>query len=80
VEARLMPSRYNLARWFTAEDPKVLQKFMSTNAANIAFDVVDAPAFLASSPAQLRVAQELYPGIEFHAMREHGGKVFAQTA
>ncbi|MBB5216477.1 peptide chain release factor 3 [Parapusillimonas granuli] len=80
VEARLMPSRYNMARWFTAEDPKVLQKFMSSNAANIAYDVVDAPAFLASSPAQLRVAQELYPGIEFHAMREHGGKVFAQSA
>ncbi|NYT83296.1 peptide chain release factor 3 [Alcaligenaceae bacterium] len=80
VEARLMPSRYNMARWFTADDPKILQKFMNSNAANIAYDVVDAPAFLASSPAQLRVAQELYPGIEFHAMREHGGKVFAQSA
>jgi peptide chain release factor 3 len=76
VDARLMPSRYNMARWFTAEDPKVLRKFMDSNAANIAYDVVDAAAFLASSPAQLRVAQELYPGIEFHAMREHGGKVF----
>ncbi|HEY9572835.1 MAG TPA: peptide chain release factor 3 [Pusillimonas sp.] len=80
VEARLMPSRYNMARWFTAEDPKILRKFMNTNAANIAYDVVDAAAFLASSPAQLRVAQELYPGIEFHAMREHGGQVFGQNA
>jgi peptide chain release factor 3 len=33
-------------------------------------------AFLASSGAQLRVAQELYPAIEFHTMREHGGQVF----
>jgi len=80
VDARLMPSRYNMARWFTAEDPKVLRKFMNANAANIAYDVVDAPAFLASSPAQLRVAQELYPGVEFHAMREHGGQVFGQHA
>lgn len=80
VDARLMPSRYNMARWFTAEDPKVLRKFMNANAANIAYDVVDAPAFLASSPAQLRVAQELYPGVEFHAMREHGGHVFGQHA
>ncbi|MFC3337205.1 peptide chain release factor 3 [Paracandidimonas soli] len=76
VEARLMPSRYTMARWFTAEDPKAMRKFMDSNAANIAHDVVDAPAFLASSPAQLRVAQELYPGITFHAMREHGGQVF----
>ena len=76
VEARLMPSRYTMARWFTAEDPKVMRKFMDSNASNIAHDVVDAPAFLASSAAQLRVAQELYPGITFHAMREHGGQVF----
>ena len=74
-----MPSRYTLARWFTCNDPKLLQKFMNANAANIAYDVVDAPAFLATSPAQLRVAQELYPGIEFHAMREHGGRVFGQN-
>ncbi len=78
VEARLMPSRYNLARWITSEDPKALRKFMDSNAAHIAHDVVDASAFLASSPAQLRVAQELYPDVEFHAMREHGGQVFGQ--
>ncbi len=77
VEARLMPSRYNLARWITSEDPKALKKFMDANAANIAHDVVDAAAFLASSPAQLRVAQELYPAVEFHAMREHAGQVFS---
>ena len=76
VDARMMPSRYNMARWITAADPKVLRKFMDANAAHIAYDVVDAAAFLVSSPAQLRVAQELYPGIEFHALREHGGQVF----
>jgi len=77
VDARMMPSRYNMARWITADDPKELRKFMQANAANIAYDVVDAVAFLAGSPAQLRVAQELYPAIQFHAMREHGGQVFA---
>ncbi len=80
VDARMMPSRYNMARWITAEDPRVLRKFMDANAANIAHDVVDAVAFLASSPAQLRVAQELYPGVSFHALREHGGHVFGQNA
>lgn len=56
-----------------------MRKFTQANAANIAYDVVDAVAFLASSPAQLRVAQELYPDIEFHAMREHAGHVFSQS-
>jgi len=77
VDARMMPSRYNLARWITSDDPKELRRFMQANAANIAYDVVDAVAFLAGSPAQLRVAQELYPAVQFHTMREHGGQVFA---
>ena len=79
VDARMMPSRYSVARWFTCDDPKVLQKFMNANSANIAYDVVEAPAFLATSQAQLRVAQELYPGVQFHAMREHGGRVFGKS-
>jgi len=49
---------------------------MDANAAHIAYDVVDAAAFLVSSSAQLRVAEELYPDVKFHAMREHGGRVF----
>jgi peptide chain release factor 3 len=80
VDARLMASRYNMARWITSDDPKELSKFIDANAANIAYDVVDAPAFLASSPAQLRVAEERSPAIRFHAMREHGGQVFAEKA
>ncbi|MBV2182225.1 MAG: peptide chain release factor 3, partial [Castellaniella sp.] len=76
VDARLMPSRYSLARWITSTDAKALKKFMDANAANIAYDVVEAVAFLATSPAQLRVAQERYPEIEFHTMREHAGRVF----
>ena len=76
VDARLMSSRYTLARWVTADDPKVLAKFLDVNAAQIAYDVVDAPAYLAGSAAQLRVVQERHPDVQFHTMREHGGKVF----
>ncbi len=79
VEALLGHSRYNMARWVTSSDPKALRKFLDTNIANIAYDVVDAPAFLVSSPAQLRVAQELHPDIQFHVMREHGGQIFADS-
>ncbi|WMD19092.1 peptide chain release factor 3 [Achromobacter seleniivolatilans] len=80
ADARMLPSRYTMARWITSENPKALRKFMDANAAHIAYDVVDAAAFLVSSPAQLRVAEELYPDVKFHAMREHGGKVFGDKA
>ncbi|VFR27448.1 Peptide chain release factor 3 [plant metagenome] len=80
ADARLLPSRYTMARWLTADDPKALRKFMDANAAHIAYDVVEAPAFLASSSAQLRVAEDLYPDVRFHAMREHGGHVFGEKA
>ncbi|HEY0294215.1 MAG TPA: peptide chain release factor 3 [Bordetella sp.] len=80
VDARMMPSRYTMARWITSDSPAALRKFMDANAAHIAYDVVDAAAFLISSPAQLRVAEELYPNVKFHAMREHGGKVFSEKA
>ncbi|CAM5205459.1 Peptide chain release factor 3 OS=Castellaniella defragrans OX=75697 GN=prfC PE=3 SV=1 [Castellaniella defragrans] len=80
VDARLMPSRYSLARWITSKDPKALKKFMDSNAANIAYDVVDAAAFLATSSAQLRVAEERYPDVEFHTMREHAGQMFETGA
>lgn len=80
ADARLMPSRYNMARWITSDDPKALRKFMDANAAHIAYDVIEAAAFLVSSHAQLRVAEELYPDVRFHAMREHGGQVFSAKA
>lgn len=76
VDARLMPSRFTLARWVTSDDPKALKKFLDANSAQIAYDVVEAPAYLAGSSAQLRVVQERYPEVQFHTMREHGGQVF----
>ena len=38
-------------------------------------DVVDAPAVLYTHASELRAAQEIWPKITFHAMREHGGRV-----
>ena len=80
VEARLMPSRYSMARWDSATDPKVLKAFLDVNGPNIAYDVIDAPAFMATSSAQLRVAQERHPDVHFHTMREHGGQVSAEKS
>ncbi len=79
VEARLMPSRYSMARWVSAADPKILKAFLEVNAPNVAYDVIDAPAFMATSAAQLRVAKERHPDVHFHTMREHGGQASASN-
>lgn len=79
VEARLMPSRYSMARWVSAADPKIFKAFLDVNASNIAYDVIDAPAFMATSAAQLRVAKERHPEVHFHTMREHGGQASADN-
>ena len=73
VEARIAPAKYQLARWVTAETPQELQRFIDANAHRIAYDAVDAPTFLASFSAEISVAEENWPGIRFHKMREHAG-------
>lgn len=76
VDARIASAKYQLARWVTADDPSELQRFIDSNAHRIAYDAVDAPTFLASFAAELSVAQENWPAIHFHKMREHAGLVF----
>jgi peptide chain release factor 3 len=75
-EARLAPSRYNSARWVTADDPKELKRFLDANAHRVAHDAVDAPTFLAAHDAEIKVALEHFPNIKFHTLREHAGLVF----
>ena len=75
AQARMTSSSYRLARWVTAEDPAELQRFLDANAYRVAHDVVDAPAVLYTHASELRAAQEIWPKIQFHAMREHGGRV-----
>lgn len=76
VAARIASSKYQLARWVTADDPRELQRFIEANAHRIAYDAVDAPTFLASFDAEITVAEENWPSIQFHKMREHAGLVF----
>ncbi|MFW9612069.1 MAG: peptide chain release factor 3 [Fluviibacter sp.] len=75
VEARLMPTKHRLARWVTAEDPVELKKFIEFNAYRIAYDVVEAPTFLASYQGEL-VIPERWKTIKYHALREHAGLIF----
>ncbi len=76
VEARLEASKYTMARWVTSDHDARLEAFIDANAHRIAYDAVEAPAFLAGHVAEITVAEERWKGIRFHRLREHGGLVF----
>jgi peptide chain release factor 3 len=79
-KARVMPARYNVARWVTCPDEnggeKELQRFIDGNAHRVALDAVNAPCVLLEYAGELRAMQENWPKIRFHALREHAGLVF----
>ncbi len=82
-KARILPARYNVARWVTCDLPegvaaseKELQRFIDGNAHRVALDAVDAPTVLLEYAGELRAMQENWPKIKFHALREHAGLVF----
>ena len=79
VDARLAPSRYKYARWVTCDDERELKRFIEANGHRIAYDVVEAPTFLAAHLPELTATQDNWPKVRFHALREHAGLVF-QTA
>jgi len=76
VKARIQPSRYQVARWVTCDDPKELQRFIDANAHRVAYDAVDAPTVLVEYAPELRAIESNWPKIRFHALREHAGLVF----
>ena len=76
MKARYLATKYRVARWVTADDPRELTRFVDANSHRTALDVVDAPAILVGHMAELNVIQERWTNIQFHALREHGGQVF----
>jgi peptide chain release factor 3 len=82
-KARIVPARYNVARWVTAEtgegaaaDDRELKRFVDGNAHRVALDAVNAPCVLLEYEGELRAMQQNWPKIRFHALREHAGLVF----
>jgi len=79
-KARIMPARYNVARWVTCDaadgGERELQRFIDGNSHRVAMDAVDAPTVLLEYAGELRAMQENWPKIKFHALREHAGLVF----
>ncbi len=61
VKARIMPSRFQVARWVTCADEdggaKELQRFIDGNAHRVAYDAVDAPTVLVEYAPELRAIE-----------------------
>ena len=72
-DVRLEGCPYTGARWITAETPAELKAFTDAYPQRLALDAADALAFLCTSPYDVRLAQERFPKIHFHLLREHAG-------
>ena len=79
-KARVLPSRFQIARWVSCPDEnggaKELARFIDANAHRVAYDAVDAPTLLVEYAPELRAIEANWPKIRFHALREHAGLVF----
>lgn len=72
-EVRLESCPYTGARWISADTPAELRAFTDAYPQRLALDAADALAFLCTSPYDVRLAQERFPKIHFHLLREHAG-------
>ena len=73
ADIRLEACQYTSARWITADSPKELQEFILAYPGRMARDAADTLAYLCTSPYDVRLAQERFPKIHFHPLREHAG-------
>lgn len=72
-DVRLEGCQYTGARWITADSPAELREFENAYPMRLAHDAADTLAFLCTSPYDVRLAQERFPKIHFHPLREHAG-------
>ncbi|MGZ5847142.1 MAG: peptide chain release factor 3, partial [Ramlibacter sp.] len=73
ADIRLEGCQYTGARWITADTPQELRAFTDAYPQRMALDAAEALAFLCTSPYDVRLAQERFPKIHFHLLREHAG-------
>ena len=80
VEARVVHSPYTCARWVSSDTPGEVDRFVDANSGRVALDAADAIAVLTASTYEMKVIQDMWPKIRFHAQREHAGLVLESTA
>ena len=79
-DIRLEGCQYTGARWITADTPQQLREFENAYPLRMAHDAADALAYLCTSPYDVRLAQERFPKIHFHPLREHAGLALSTSA
>ena len=79
ADVRLESCPYTGARWITADTPAELRAFVDAYPQRMALDAANTLAYLCTSPYDVRLAQERFPKIHFHPLREHAGLAL-QTA
>jgi peptide chain release factor 3 len=72
-DVRLENSSYTGARWITADTAAELKEFINAYPQRMATDAAHSLAYLCTSPYDVRLAQERFPKIHFHPLREHAG-------
>jgi len=72
-DVRLEGCPYTGARWISADTPVELREFELAYPTRMAHDAAGALAYLCTSPYDVRLAQERFPKIQFHPLREHAG-------
>lgn len=76
VDAVFESTGISSARWVSCEDKKKLAEFEKSSAgANLAYDAAGNLAYLATSGVNLKLTQERWPDVVFHATREHAAKL-----
>ena len=71
-EVRLEGCPYTSARWISADSAQELREFEAAYPTRMAHDAAGALAYLCTSPYDVRLAQERFPKIHFHPLREIG--------
>jgi peptide chain release factor 3 len=64
---------YTGARWISADNAAQLREFELAYPLRMAHDAAGALAYLCTSPYDVLLAQERFPKIAFHPLREHAG-------
>ena len=76
VDAMFETASISSARWVSCDDKRLLADFeRSTAGNNIAYDAANNMAYLATSGVNLKLTQERWPKLTFHATREHAVKL-----
>ena len=75
VDAVFESTSTTSARWVSCEDKKMLSDFERSLAHNVAYDAAGNMTYLVTSGVNLRLTEERWPKIRFHATREHSASL-----